>query len=38
MEKEIRDEILRKLKAIEGLSIRQIARIIVLNFNVVAKA
>ena len=38
MEKEIRDDFLRKLKAIKGLSIRQIARIIGLNFNVVAKA
>ncbi|WP_371360972.1 transposase [Sporomusa malonica] len=38
MAKDKRDDLLRKLKAIEGLSIRQIARITGLNFNVVAKA
>lgn len=38
MEKEKRDQLLRKLKVIEGLSIRQIARITGLTFNVVAKA
>lgn len=38
MEKEKRDDLLRKLKGIEGLSIRQIARITGLTFNVVAKA
>lgn len=37
-EKEKRDDFLRSLKAIEGLSIRQIARITGFNFNVVAKA
>ena len=34
MEKEIRDDFLRKLKAIEGLSIRQIARIIGFDYYV----
>lgn len=38
MEKEERNDLLRKLKDIEGLSIRQIARITGLTFNVVAKA
>lgn len=38
MEKEERDRLLRQLKGIESLSIRQIARITGITFNVVAKA
>lgn len=38
MEKEKRDDLLRKLKNNRGLSVRQIARITGLTFNVVAKA
>ncbi|SMD17156.1 hypothetical protein [Sporomusa malonica] len=38
IEKEKRDDLLRKLEAIEGLSVRQITRITGFNFNVVAKA
>ena len=38
MAKQKRDEFLRELKAVEGLSIRQIARITGLTVNVVAKA
>lgn len=38
LDKEERDACLRKLKAIEGLSIRQIARITGFTVNIVAKA
>ncbi len=36
--KDKRDEVLRRLKSIEGLSVRQIARITGFTVNVVAKA